>query len=217
MDADIEVIAPKIFAKSFGNSGQICAALKRLYVHDHVHDALAGRLAEMARAAVVGPSDDPASQFGPLQNKRQFDYVCVLAQDAAAHGGSFLAGGKPIERPGFFFPLSVVVGVSEGVRVVDEEQFGPILPIIRYDDVEDALRQANAGESGLGGSIWSSDVTAAAALAKRLECGTAWVNDHATISPDVPFGGAKQSGLGCEFGLHGLDEYLQIQTIRINR
>ena len=99
--------------------------------------------------------------------------------------------------------------------IVDLEQFGPILPIIRFHDAEEAVRLANANELGLGGSIWSSDVGEATRLAALLECGSAWVNDHSTISPDIPFGGAKQSGLGSEFGLHGLYEYMQMQTLRL--
>ena len=216
-DADVEAIAPQIFAKAFGNSGQTCAALKRLYVHADIHDALADRLATLAREARVGPGDDPATQFGPIQNRAQFDHVCALAEDARVRGGRFLAGGTPDGAEGYFFPLSIVVDVTDGARLVDEEQFGPILPIIRFTDPEDALARANANENGLGGSVWSANVEAASILAQRLECGTAWVNDHATISPDAPFGGAKQSGIGTEFGLHGLDEYLQLQTVRIRR
>lgn len=214
-DANVDKIVAKIFAKAFGNSGQICAAVKRVYVHDSLHDALAEKLAEMARAAVVGAGSEAGSQFGPVQNRAQFDLVRTLADDARAQGGRFLAGGEPMERDGYFFPLSVVVDVTDGMRVVDEEQFGPILPVIRYSDPEDALARANANENGLGGSVWSSDVDAAIALAQRLECGTAWVNDHASISPDAPFGGAKQSGVGTEFGLYGLEEYMQLQTIRV--
>lgn len=216
-DADVDAIAPRIFAKAFGNSGQVCAALKRLYVHDAVHDALAEKLAVLAREARVGPGDDPASQFGPVQNQAQFAHVRALAKDARAQGGRFLAGGEPAGGEGYFFPLSVLVDVNDGMRVVDEEQFGPILPIIRFTDPEDALARANASENGLGGSIWSSDITAARALAERMQAGTVWVNDHSTISPDAPFGGAKQSGFGTEFGLHGLDEYMQLQTVRISR
>lgn len=214
-DADIAKIAPKIFAKAFGNSGQICAAVKRVYVHESVHDALAEELAAMARAAVVGAGSEAGSQFGPVQNRAQFDLVRDLADDARAKGGRFLAGGEPMDRDGYFFPLSVVVDVADGMRVVDEEQFGPILPLIRYSDPEDALARANANENGLGGSVWSSDVDAALALAQRLEAGTVWVNDHASISPDAPFGGAKQSGVGTEFGLYGLEEYMQLQTVRV--
>lgn len=216
-DADVEAVAPRLFSAAFGNSGQICAAIKRLYVHEDIHDALAAKLAEMAAAAVVGPGSDAGSQFGPLQNKKQFDYVAALADDARAAGGRFLSGGSAPAGNGYFFPLSVVVDVDDGTRIVDEEQFGPILPIIRFRDTDDAIARANASENGLGGSVWSSDVPGAVALAQRLECGSAWINDHSTISPDIPFGGAKQSGIGVEFGQHGLDEYSQLQTVRIPR
>lgn len=216
-DADVEAMAPRIFAKAFGNCGQTCAALKRLYVHEAVHDALAEKLAALASNARIGPGHDPATQFGPVQNRAQFDYICGLAADTKARGGRFLSGGAPLERAGYFFPLSVVVDVTDGMRVVDEEQFGPILPLIRFADPEEAIARANASENGLGGSVWSTDLGKARLLAQRLEAGTVWVNDHATISPDAPFGGAKQSGIGTEFGLHGLDEYMQLQTLRIRR
>ena len=215
-DADVEATAQKVFIKAFGNSGQTCAAIKRLYVHASIHDTLAERLAELARAAVMGPGSDPASQFGPVQNAKQLAYLKELAQDALEKGGRFLVGGPPEEgRQGYFFPLSVVVDVADGMSIVDDEQFGPILPVIRYHDPEEAVRLANANELGLGGSVWSSNLAEAARLAALLECGSAWVNDHSTISPDVPFGGAKQSGIGSEFGLHGLDEYMQLQTLRL--
>lgn len=215
-DADIEATAKKVFLKSFGNSGQVCAAIKRLYVHDSICDELSGRLAQMASDAVVGPGDDPETQFGPVQNAKQLAYLTELAEDVLARGGRFLAGGLPeVNQEGYYFPLSVVIDVADGMPIVDDEQFGPILPIIRYHDVADAVRLANANELGLGGSIWSSDLKEASRLAAMLECGSAWVNDHSTISPDVPFGGAKQSGIGSEFGLHGLYEYMQMQTLRL--
>ena len=215
-DADVEATAKKVFLKSFGNSGQVCAAIKRLYVHDSIHDAMAERLAQLASAAIVGPGDDPQSQYGPVQNGKQLAFLTGLAEDATARGGRFLAGGLPEGKGGgFYFPLSVVVDVTDGMPIVDLEQFGPILPIIRFHDAEEAVRLANANELGLGGSIWSSDVGEATRLAALLECGSAWVNDHSTISPDIPFGGAKQSGLGSEFGLHGLYECMQMQTLRL--
>jgi len=215
-DADIEATAKKVFLKAFGNSGQVCAAIKRLYVHDSIHDELAEILAGMARAAIVGPGNDPQTQYGPVQNGKQLAYLKDLAADALAKGGRFLAGGLPAEeQDGFYFPISVMVDVADGMAIVDDEQFGPILPIIRFYDAEEAVRLANANELGLGGSIWSHDIGEAGRLAAMLACGTAWVNDHSTISPDIPFGGAKQSGIGSEFGLHGLYEYMQMQTLRL--
>jgi acyl-CoA reductase-like NAD-dependent aldehyde dehydrogenase len=215
-DADVETTAKKVFLKAFGNSGQVCAAIKRLYVHDSIHDALAGKLADMATAAVVGPGDNPETHYGPVQNGKQLAYLKELAKDGLAKGGRFLAGGLPAEnQDGFYFPISVMVDVADGMAIVDDEQFGPILPIIRFHDSDEAVRLANANELGLGGSIWSSDTAEASRLASLLECGSAWVNDHSTISPDIPFGGAKQSGIGSEFGLHGLYEYMQMQTLRL--
>jgi len=215
-DADIEATAKKVFLKAFGNSGQTCAAIKRLYVHDSIYDGLAQKLAKMADDAIVGPGHDPKSQFGPVQNGKQLAFLTELAQDALAQGGRFLSGGLPDpDQQGFYFPLTVVVDVADGTRIVDEEQFGPILPLIRFHDAAEAVRLANANELGLGGSVWSSDLKEASRLAALLESGSAWVNDHSTISPDVPFGGAKQSGIGAEFGLHGLDEYMQLQTLRL--
>jgi acyl-CoA reductase-like NAD-dependent aldehyde dehydrogenase len=215
-DADVEATAKKVFLKAFGNSGQVCAAIKRLYVHDSIHDALAGKLADMAKAAVVGPGDNPETHYGPVQNGKQLAYLKELAEDGLAKGGRFLAGGLPAEnQDGFYFPISVMVDVADGMAIVDDEQFGPILPIIRFHDNDEAVRLANANELGLGGSIWSSDTAEASRLASLLECGSAWVNDHSTISPDIPFGGAKQSGIGSEFGLHGLYEYMQMQTLRL--
>ena len=216
-DVPVEQVAAKIFAKAFGNSGQTCAAIKRLYVHESIHDQLAGDLAQRAREARVGPGDEQSTQFGPLQNRAQFNLVCELAEDARVRGGRFLAGGRPLDRAGYFFPLSIVTGLNDDARVVKEEQFGPILPVLRYSHVDEALARANASDNGLGGSIWSADVERASKLAKRLECGTAWVNDHATLSPSAPFGGVKQSGIGVEFGLYGLEEYMSLQTIRIAR
>ncbi len=216
-DAPVEKVAAKIFAKAFGNSGQTCAAIKRLYVHERIHDQLAEDLARRAREARVGPGDEAATQFGPLQNRAQFTLVCELAEDARTRGGRFLAGGRPLDRAGYFFPLTIVTDVNDDARVVKEEQFGPILPLLRYHDVDEALARANASENGLGGSIWSANLERASRLAKRLECGTAWVNDHATLSPLAPFGGVKQSGIGVEFGLYGLGEYMSLQTVRIAR
>ena len=126
-----------------------------------------------------------------------------------------MTGGVPLDRAGYFFPVTIVKDIPEQSRLVQEEPFGPILPVIKYSDVEDALARANAVSVGLGGSVWSSDIPRAQALAARLECGTAWVNNHAMIQPDAPFGGVKQSGLGVEFGRYGLVEYTNIQTMQV--
>ncbi|WP_434515232.1 aldehyde dehydrogenase family protein [Dechloromonas sp. ARDL1] len=214
-DVDVKAIAPKLFGVTFHNNGQTCAALKRLYVHESIYDELSGELANLARNAVVGDGMNPDTQLGPIQNAMQLAKVEELAEDARAHGARFLCGGKRKAGPGYFYEPTVVVDVSDGLRLVDEEPFGPILPIIKYSDIDEVIARANNSPNGLGGSVWSSDTARAAALALRLECGSAWVNEHGAIQPDAPFGGVKQSGIGVEFGAHGLAEYTSIQTLKI--
>ena len=214
-DVDPKVIAPKLFSVTFHNSGQTCACLKRLYVHESIYEELCDELAKLAKEAVVGDGLKPETQLGPVQNKAQLAYVLELAEDARAHGARILSGGHAREGAGYFFEPTVVADVTDGVRLVDEEQFGPILPVIKYSAIDDAIRRANASPNGLGGSIWSNDTKKATELAMRLECGTAWVNEHGAIQPNAPFGGIKQSGIGVEFGQHGLEEYTSIQTLKV--
>jgi acyl-CoA reductase-like NAD-dependent aldehyde dehydrogenase len=214
-DVDVKAVAPKLFGEGFHNNGQTCACLKRLYVHDSIHDALCEELARLAREVTVGNGLDPRSQLGPLQNRAQLEIVKQLADDARADGGRFLSGGHAREEKGYFFEPTIVAGLSNGARLVDEEQFGPILPVIRYATVEEAIRLANDNPNGLGGSVWSSDIERAAEIGKRLECGTVWINEHGAVQPDAPFGGVKQSGVGVEFGKQGLEEFTTIQTVKI--
>ncbi len=216
-DADIEACAPKIFATSFINNGQTCAALKRLYVHESVHDGLCDALANMARSMKTGNGFDEDTDFGPLQNKQQLDIVKTLAQDAKERGANFLCGGEATDETGYFYPITLVNNIDDGARLVDEEQFGPILPIIKFTDVEEAIASANRLQVGLGGSVWSKDLEKAQSIAARLECGTVWINNHAMIQPDAPFGGVKDSGFGVEFGETGLKEFTSIQTMQISK
>lgn len=214
-DVDVPAVAPKLFGACFHNNGQTCAALKRLYVHDSIYDELCGELAKLAQQAVVGNGLDPATQLGPVQNSRQLAIVEAFAEDARRVGGRFLCGGKRREGPGYFYEPTVVADLSDGTRLVDEEPFGPILPVIRYRDLDEVIDRANTNPQGLGGSVWSADTARAAALALRLECGTVWVNEHGAVQPDAPFGGIKQSGIGVEFGHHGLAEYTSLQTVKV--
>ncbi len=213
-DTNVAEAAGKIFATAMINNGQTCAALQRLYVHEDIYDEMCAALAGIASSVKTGPASE-SPDFGPVQNKMQYDRVCELAEAAKADGATFLTGGEPMSGPGYFFPVTIVRDIPEDSRLVQEEPFGPILPVISFSDTEDALAKANAVSVGLGGSVWSGDVEKAQALASRLECGTAWVNNHAMIQPDAPFGGVKQSGVGVEFGRYGLVEYTNIQTMQI--
>lgn len=213
-DADIEAIAGKIFSTSFINNGQTCAALKRLYVHEAVHDQLCEAMTNIAVSMKTGNGINEDTDFGPLQNEKQLDIVKALAQDAKERGANFLCGGEVVDETGYFYPITLVNNIQDGARLVDEEQFGPILPIIKFSNIEDAIVSANRLAVGLGGSVWSTDITRAQDIASRLECGTVWINNHAMVQPDAPFGGVKDSGFGVAFGEAGLKEFTSIQTMQ---
>jgi acyl-CoA reductase-like NAD-dependent aldehyde dehydrogenase len=214
-DVDPKEVAPKLFKVGFHNNGQTCACLKRLYVHESIYWDVCNEMVTIAKGVKIGNGLEDGVDFGPLQNEDQLRFVCELAQDAKTVGGRFLCGGEPMKGPGYFFPITIVADIEDGTRLVDEEQFGPILPVIKYSNIDDAIQRANRSSYGLGGSIWSKDLEKAKQLASRLECGTAWVNDHAAIQPNAPFGGVKESGYGVEFGHYGLEEYTSIQTLKI--
>ena len=186
---------------------------KRIYVDDRIYDDVVEACAAVAAAFTVGPPSDAASQLGPLSTRPQFERVTELVADAVAHGVHAVAGGSPIDGPGFFFQPTILAEARDGVRVVDEEQFGPALPLLRFTDVDDAVARANASSFGLCGSVWSSDADRAASVAERLECGTAFVNTHAALQYDVQFGGAKWSGVGVENGIAGLLSFTEPQVI----
>jgi acyl-CoA reductase-like NAD-dependent aldehyde dehydrogenase len=152
--------------------------------------------------------------LGPLQNKSQFEKVLGLIEDAKTQG-KVIAGGGRAEGKGYFIRPTIVRDIEDGARLVDEEQFGPVLPVIKIKDGEDAVRRANASEYGLGGSIWSKDLDRALDLAGRMDTGTVWINKHAELAPNIPFGGAKFSGVGNELGEEGLAEFTQQHVINM--
>lgn len=202
-----------LFFGSMINSGQTCGALKRLYVHEGDFDATCDALVEFSKNIPMGDGMDEASLLGPLQNERQFKRVVELVEDAKSNGGTAITGGDPPGGPNYFYPVTFVTGVEDGCRLVDEEQFGPVLPIIKYANVEDAIRRANDTYFGLDASVWGSDRDETARVAAQLEAGTVYENQHADIAPHVPFGGIKCSGLGVEFGEEGLAAYTSIKII----
>ncbi len=212
-DVEPADVAEKIFWGAFSNNGQICSAIKRVYVPEARYDELVDELAARARAVVVGDGAAEGTQLGPINNKPQFDRVSELVADAVAGGAVAASGGKPIEGPGYFFEPTILAGLTDGTRIVDEEQFGPALPIIAYRDEADAIERANATHFGLSGSVWTSDLDRGADVAGQLECGTAWVNAHLALAPHAPFGGAKWSGIGVENGPWGLHGFTEIQVL----
>jgi acyl-CoA reductase-like NAD-dependent aldehyde dehydrogenase len=215
-DVDPKEVAPQIFAAAFPNNGQVCIALKRLYAHADIYDALCDELASIARSKKIGDGAEEGTELGPLQNKNQFEKVQAIIADAAEKG-TIIAGGVVPDRPGYFIEPTIVRDIQEGARLVDEEQFGPALPVIRFTDPEEALVRINQSPEGLGGSVWSADTDAAHRFAVRFDAGTVWINKHGELDPGIPFSGAKQSGVGTELGRAGLEEFTQRKVINISR
>ena len=212
-DVKPKAIADGLFWGAFINGGQTCAALKRLYVHDDVYDAVCTELTQFARGISMGEGTDERVELGPVQNRRQYEKVADLVDDASSRGRVLLGGKPQAHTRGLFFPVTLVADLKNGDRLVDEEQFGPALPIVRYRRLDDAIRAANDSPNGLGGSVWSQNIDEAKRVAAELDCGSVWINKHGMIQPNVPFGGMKGSGLGVEFGEEGLNEYTNIQVV----
>ncbi|HEY3736734.1 MAG TPA: aldehyde dehydrogenase family protein [Jatrophihabitans sp.] len=211
-DVDLPAVAQEVFNSAFLMGGQVCAAIKRLYVHESIYDDMVAALADLATATKAAPAEQGGTLV-PLVTKPQYERIKELVEDAVAHGAKAVAGGQAVtEYGGYFFEPTILTNVGPGVRVVDEEQFGPVLPVMAFSDVEDAIAAANDSEYGLCGSVWTTDIAAGERIAARLECGTAWVNHHADIDPAIPFGGVKNSGVGRSNGRPGLDAYAELQT-----
>ena len=224
-DVDPKIAAKKLFACSMNNTGQVCVAIKRLFVPDSIYDEMLEALVDEASSARFGNGlidgqkfGEEGVNFGPLNNKPQQLHVAAFVEDAREKGADIMTGGEmPADDvQGYFYPPTIVANAREGMKIVDEEQFGPVLPVIRYHTVEEAVHRANDTRFGLGGSVWTNDVDLGTEIASKLECGVTWVNSHfgAYGGPDVPFGGMKASGIGRENGRHGLLEYVEIKAIK---
>ncbi|WP_322013734.1 aldehyde dehydrogenase family protein [Paraburkholderia sp. J12] len=212
-DVDPEAIAKDLFWASFQNSSQFCVATKRLYVHEDVYDRVVAALVDYARTVQVDNGLLVQAQLGPLQNKMQYEKVRDLLQDSQTQGHRVLLGGAPARSPGYFIPITLIDNPPDDARCVVEEAFGPVLPILKYRDLDEAIRRANDTEYGLAASVWSADLEKARDVAQRLEAGTVWINQIHVFGPDIAFGGHKQSGMGIENSLHGLAEYCNVQTV----
>lgn len=216
-DADPAVIGKDLFWAAFSNGGQVCAALKRLYVPESRLEEYCQVLAEEAAKVVVGPGDQEGVVAGPVQNAAQLAQIRRLADDARANGADFFFEGEVPDGPGYWFPFTLVRGIKEGVALVDDEPFGPILPILTYTDLDDAIERANSTTYGLGASVWTSDPDGAVEVAEQLEAGSVWINQHPVVTASVPFGGIKQSGVGVEGSKYGLLAYTNIRVLSVKR
>ena len=217
-DVDPVKVAPQIFWAAFQNNAQFCNAAKRIYIHDSVYDAVRDELVKYARTVKVGNGADTDTQLGPIQNLQQYEKVGEYFDDCAANGYTFALGGEiDPDAGGWFVPVTLVDNPPEDSRLVTEEPFGPILPLLRWTDEADVIARANDTIWGLGATVWGEDLEAIERIGRQLEAGTVWLNEVHQYSPHQVFGGHKQSGIGAENSLHGLAEYTNNQTITLNK
>jgi aldehyde dehydrogenase (NAD+) len=216
-DVDVAEVAEKLFWAAFGNSGQICIATKRMYVHKDIYEPLKTAIVDYAKTVKMGDGAEQGTQLGPINNKLQYERVLDLIADSKAKGYKFLMGGEASPAPGYFVPITIIDNPPENSRIVQEEQFGPILPLLSFDTLEEAIDRANASPYGLGASIWTADEAMALDISSRIAAGTVWINETQHLSPLGAFGGHKQSGLGSEGALEGLLEYTNTQTVYVKK
>ncbi len=216
-DVDVAAVAEQLFWAAFRNTGQVCIATKRMYVHKDIYEPLKEALVAYAATVKMGDGAEQGTQMGPIQNKLQYQRVLDLIDDAKAKGYKFLVGGEKSTAPGYFVPVTIIDNPPEDSRIVQEEQFGPVLPLLKFDDLDEVIGRANASDYGLGGSVWSADEDKALEIASRLATGTVWINESQHLSPLAAFGGHKQSGVGVEGALEGLLEYTNTQTVFVKK
>lgn len=216
-DAEVSSIVARIFWSAFLNCGQVCLAVKRVYVAEKLFSPFVEAISKFAREVKVGDGLEPENKIGPINNLMQFERVSMLVEDAKKNGAKIHSGGARLNRKGYFFMPTIVTEVGDDVAVVAEEQFGPVLPVLSFNDIHDAVERANTTNYGLGGSVWSSNPERAYEVAQKIDAGTVWVNQHTALTPKAPFGGAKWSGIGLSSGRWSLESFLQKHVININR
>ena len=217
-DADPKKVAEQLFWSSFANAGQICVAAKRVYIHEDIYDELSAAIADYAKNVTVGDGSHQGTGVGPIQNKKQFDRVCELIQDAKDKGYKFLTGGDvDPSGTGYYVPITILDNPPEDARIVAEEQFGPVMPLMKFSTTEEVIERANASDYGLAGAVWTGNPDKGVEIAEQLETGTVWINEFLHLSPLAPFGGHKQSGFGAEYGVEGLKEFTYTQVITVKR
>jgi len=216
-DVDIPRVVPKLFWAAFLNSAQLCLATKRLYIHEDIYEPIVKELVKFSASIKIGDGSLPGVQLGPIQNRRQYERVLELIEGARRQGLKFLTGTTPMQGPGYFVPVTLIDNPPDDAPIVTEEAFGPILPLLKFHDIDEVVARANDTCYGLGASIWSRNESLAQNIAARLECGTVWINEIHYTMPNAALAGHKQSGLGVENGLDGLLEYTVPQTVILRK
>jgi aldehyde dehydrogenase (NAD+) len=211
-DVNVEAVAEKLFWSAFRNAGQVCVATKRLYIHERIYETLTQALVRVGRGVKVGDGTLNGVQMGPVNNRAHYDRLRSLIADARERGCQFLLGHEPAPSPGYFLPVTLIDNPPEDARIVQEEQFGPVLPLLKFSRIDEAIARSNTSEYGLGASVWSADTARAEEVAASLEAGLVWINESPGMHPLAAFGGHKQSGIGAEGGVEGLLAYTLTQT-----
>ncbi|PNP60643.1 hypothetical protein FNYG_14627 [Fusarium nygamai] len=216
-DVDVDKVAEKIAFYTFLNSGQICIALKRIYVHESIYEQFRDAMVKHVKTYTLGDGSQEGISHGPVQNSMQYEKVKTFFEDIEKQGWKVAIGGKIDPSPGYFITPTVIDRPPEDSRIVVEEPFGPIVPLLSWKDEEDVIARANNSLMGLGASIWCNDLKKAEKAAREIQAGSVWINTHFDLSPMAPFGGHKESGLGVEWGINGLKELCNVQTLFLNK
>ncbi|KAL5332493.1 Aldehyde/histidinol dehydrogenase [Aspergillus crustosus] len=217
-DVNIEEVAAKVVSLGFINSGQVCVAIKRVYVHESIYDRFLAAAAAFTKTLQVGPGTEEGVFMGPIQNSMQYDKVKTFFAEIPPTQLSLTNGGIINEnQAGYFIRPTIIDRPSETSKIATEEPFGPILPFLSWSDERDVIARANKTRMGLGASVWSNDLGQAARIAGRLQAGSVWVNSHMEMVPRVPFGGHKESGIGSEGGIQGLKGFTNVQVLYLKK
>lgn len=213
-DVDIDAIVPKITTLAFLNSGQICMLIKRLYVHEKIYDRFRDSMVTFAKSIKTGDGFEPDVLVGPIQNSMQYGKVKDMYSEMSKCNWTQALEGQVIKNSkGYFISPAIIDNPPEDSRIVTEEPFGPIVPILKWSDEDDVIERANNSKAGLGASVWSKDLDRAERMARCLSAGSVWINSHFDVAPNVPFGGHKWSGLGSEWGMTGLKAYCNSRSL----
>ena len=217
-DVDIDAAAQKVATLAFLNSGQICLAVKRIYVHEDIYEPFRDAMVKFTKQIKMGEGNEEGVFLGPVQNSMQFEKVKTFFSDIDKEKWNVAVGGKnDSSKPGYFITPTIIDKPADDSRIVTEEPFGPIVPLMTWKDEEDVVARANNTKMGLGASVWSNDLDQASRIAKQLEAGSVWVNTHIEVDPRAPFGGHKESGVGFEWGLGGLKAYCNAQSLFLKK